>query len=162
MSDNKVTYEQQVAMGLVRRPNYVHARLAMQGEVLPPVKRLDETAINTVQHSLQVPLSATHNVEMKTSAVDRSQGFLIATVPLFAGLALGMVLVSVFFFNVPFLSLPALVIFWLTFVCAWLVAYIYTLAVSVEGIALFEARRKWGILEREQAERWNYYKQQGK
>lgn len=160
MSNNRVSYEDQQDMGLLKRTNNFVP--AVQGEVLPPVKRLDENALNTVQHSLQVPLSATHNIEMRTSAVDRSKGFLIATVPLFAGLALGMVLISVFFFDVPFLSLPALIIFWLTFVATWLLAYLYTLAVSAEGIAMFEARSKWKIVEREQAERWNYYKQQGK
>lgn len=156
--NNRVSYQEQQEMGLVRR-RYTPA---VQGEILPPVKRLDENALNTVQHALNVPLSAQHNIEMRTSAVDRSKGFLIATVPLFAGFALGAVLVSVFFFGTPFLSLTALVIFWLTFVATWLLAYLYTLAVSAEGIALFEAKRKWGVIEREQQERWDYYKNQGK
>lgn len=157
MSDNnKVSYEQQVAMGLVRRPNYTPAQPERQ---LPTVRRMAPAELNRVEHVIAVEPTATHHVEMKTSAVDRSKGFMIATVPLFAGLALGMVLVSVFFFNVPFLSLPALVIFWLSFVSAWLLAYIYTLAVSAEGIAMFEARQKWNVIKTEQRERWNYYKQ---
>lgn len=128
----------------------------------PIVRRLSPGELNQVQHVIDVQPSAKHYVEMRTSAKDRAQGFLIANVPLFAGLALGMVLIAVFFFEVPFLSLPALVIFWLTFVAAWLISYIYTLAVSAEGIAMYEARQKWNVIKREQQERWNYYKNQGK
>ena len=123
-----------------------------------PVVRRPPAELSAVSHTIDVQPSATHHVEMRTSAVDRSKGFLIATVPLFAGLALGMVLISVFFFNVPFMSLTALVIFWLSFVAAWLLAYVYTLAVSAEGIAMFEAKSKWDVIKREQTERWNYYK----
>lgn len=126
----------------------------------PIVRRMAPSELNTVNHTLDVMPSSTHHVEMKTSAVDRSKGFLLATVPLFAGFALGLVLVSVFFLSVPFWSLTALVIFWLSFVGSWLVSYIYTLAVSAEGIAMFEARSKWKVIEREQAERWRYYNQQ--
>lgn len=117
------------------------------------------TEINQTSHVIDVAPSSQHLVTMKTSAVDRAQGFLISTTPLFAGLALGFVLISVFFFNVPFMSLTALVIFWLSFVAAWLLAYVYTLAVSAEGIAFFEAKKKWQVIEREQRERWSYYKQ---
>jgi hypothetical protein len=127
-----------------------------------PVRRMTPADLNTVTHALDVTPTATHHVEMKTSAVDRSKGFLLATVPLFAGFALGLVLVSVFFLSVPFWSLTALVIFWLSFVGSWLASYLYTIAVSAEGIAMFEARSKWKVIEREQTERWNYYKNQGK
>ena len=152
--NNVVTIDEQEAMGL-RRPR---RELVQPEPQQQPIVRRMPTEINQTSHVIDVAPSAQHYVEMRTSAKDRAQGFLIATVPLFAGLALGMVLISVFFFNVPFLSLTALVIFWLSFVAAWLIAYVYTLAVSAEGIAMFEARQKWNVIKREQEERWNYYK----
>jgi protein-S-isoprenylcysteine O-methyltransferase Ste14 len=116
------------------------------------------TDLGTTSHVIDVQPSAQHYVEMRTSAKDRAQGFLIATVPLFAAFALAVVLISVFFFSVPFMSLTALVVYWLAFVAAWLIAYVYTLATSAQGIAMFEARQKWNVIKREQEERWNYYK----
>lgn len=155
MSDKKtVTYQEQIDMGLIRPRN----NIVKPAPATPVVRRMPPGELNAVSHVIDVAPSATHHVEMRTSAVDRSKGFLIATVPLFAGLALGMVLISVFFFDVPFLSLPALVIFWLSFVASWLLAYVYTLAVSAEGIAMFEAKSKWDVIKREQRERWDYYK----
>lgn len=151
---NIVTIDEQEAMGL-RRPRREMVQPAPQQQAI--VRRMP-TEINQTSHVIDVAPSAQHIVTMKTSAVDRAQGFLIANVPLFAGLALGFVLISVFFFNVPFLSLPALVIFWITFVLAWLVSYIYTLMVSAEGIALYESKQKWNVIKREQQERWDYYK----
>lgn len=156
--NNVVTIDEQEAMGL-RRPR---REMVQPTPVQQPIVRRIPTELGQTSHVIDVAPSAQHYVEMRTSAKDRAQGFLIATVPLFAGLALGMVLISVFFFNVPFMSLTALVIFWLSFVAAWLIAYVYTLAVSAEGIAMFEARKKWQVIEREQRERWDYYKNQGK
>jgi len=145
----------------VRRNRYDQHTNMVQPPAQTIVRRIP-TELGQTSHVIDVAPSAQHIVTMKTSARDRAEGFLIATVPLFAGLALGMVLISVFFFGVPFMSLTALVIFWLSFVAAWLIAYVYTLAVSAEGIAMFEARQKWNVIKREQEERWSYYKNQGK
>ena len=153
--NNIVTIDEQEAMGL-RRPRREMVQPEPQQQAI--VRRMPPAEINQTSHVIDVQPSAQHIVTMKTSARDRAEGFLIATVPLFAGLGLGMVLISVFFFGVPFMSLTALVIFWLSFVAAWLIAYIYTLAVSAEGIAMFEARQKWNVIKREQEERWDYYK----
>ena len=152
---NIVTIDEQEAMGL-RRPR---REMVQPAPVTQAIVRRMPTEINQTSHTIDVQPSAQHYVEMRTSAKDRAQGFLIATVPLFAAFALAIVLISVFFFSVPFMSLTALVIYWLAFVAAWLVAYVYTLAVSAEGIAMFEARQKWNVIKREQEERWNYYKQ---
>lgn len=161
MSDKKqVTYQEQIDQGLIK-VNQRGTTHFIQPAPAPPTVRRIPAELSATSHTIDVAPSATHYVEMKTSAVDRSQGFMIATVPLFAGLALGMVLISTFFFSVPFMSLTALVIFWLSFVGAWLLAYLYTLAVSAEGIAMFEAKSKWDVIKREQRERWNYYKKLG-
>jgi len=159
-NEQTVSYEEQERQGLVKNTPYTRSNFVApeRTQVLAPVRRMSPTELNAVSHTIDVQPSAVHHVEMKTSAVDRSKGFLIATVPLFAGLALALVLISVFFFNVPFLSLTALVIFWLAFVGAWLASYLYTIAVSAEGIAMFEAKSKWDVIKREQQERWNYYR----
>lgn len=153
--NNVVTIDEQEAMGL-RRPRREMVQPAPVQQ--PIVRRMPPAEINQTSHIIDVAPSSQHYVEMRTSAKDRAQGFLIATVPLFAAFALAIVLISVFFFDVPFMSLTALVVYWLAFVAAWLIAYIYTLAVSAEGIAMFEAKKKWQVIEREQRERWSYYK----
>ena len=158
---NQAPCPEDVESGALKRNRYDQGLNMVQPATVtqPIVRRMPPAEINQTSHIIDVAPSAVHHVEMKTSARDRAEGFLLATVPLFAGLALGMVLISVFFFGVPFMSLTALVIFWLSFVAAWLLAYVYTLAVSAEGIAMFEARQKWNIIKREQEERWRYYRQ---
>ena len=39
-----------------------------------------------------------------------------------------------------------------------LASYIFTLAISAEGTANYEARQKWAVIREEQRERWNHYK----
>lgn len=153
LSDDPQTY----AIERAQRPpqNYVPAHTGRT--TAHPMSASELTALNNAQHVIDVPLSATQHIEMKTSAVDRALGFLIANVPLFAAFAVGVVLVSYVGFNVPFLSIPALVIFWLSFVAAWLISYGYTLSLSAEGVAHYEARQKWQVIKREQKERWNHY-----
>ncbi len=113
-----------------------------------------------VLHQIDAPLSATQHVEMRTSAVDRAKGFLIASTPLYAAFGVGAVLVGVLFFQVPFWSFWAFSIFWLSFVLAWLWGYWQTLEKSAEGIAHYEARRKWDVIAEEQRRRWEYYDRQ--
>lgn len=113
--------------------------------------------VQDTSHALDIPLSATQHIEMRTSAVDRAKGFLIANVPLFAAFALLMWLLSGVFALAPWFSLTALVVFWLSFVLAWLISYIYTLAVSAEGVALYESRQKWNVIREEQRRRWEHY-----
>lgn len=124
-----------------------------------PVRRdLPAMPINaSVNHTIDAAPVATQHVEMKTSAVDRSLGFLIASVPLYGGFALLVLLVSIFFAGVPLLSLSALVIFWLSFVAAWIIGYAYTLSVSAEGVSHYEARQKWAVIKEEQRRRWEHY-----
>ena len=113
-----------------------------------------------VAHVIDVAPVATQHVEMKTSAVDRAQGFLIASVPLYAGFATAVAGVCVFGFAVPIFSMATFIIFWLSFVAAWVVGYAYTLQISPEGVSLFEAKEKWGVIRREQEYRWNHYQSQ--
>jgi hypothetical protein len=94
---------------------------------------------------------------MKTSAVDRSKGFLIANLPLFGAFALGVWLLSGLVTTTPLFSFLGLCILWSSFVLAWLASYWYTLRVSAEGIAMFEAKSKWRIIEKEHDRRWQHY-----
>jgi hypothetical protein len=151
MNNETITIEQQEGMGL-RRPQskYVPAGPARRDLPAMPLNA-------SVNHTIDAAPVATQHVEMRTSAVDRSLGFLIASVPLYGGFAFVVLLVSVFFAGVPFLSLPALVIFWLSFVAAWIVGYTYTLSVSAEGVSHYEATQKWAVIREEQKRRWEHY-----
>jgi hypothetical protein len=147
---NTITIEQQRDMGLTRQTtNYVPATRERRAPPMP---------INSqVAHVIDAAPVATQHVEMRTSAVDRAKGFLLASVPLYASFATGVVAVCILGFAVPMWSFPTLVIFWLSFVAAWVVGYAYTLSVSAEGVAHYEARQKWDILKEEQRRRWAHY-----
>jgi hypothetical protein len=110
-----------------------------------------------VSTQIDVTPTATTHIDVRTSEVDRAKGFLLRSVPLYAAFALLVLLVTVFFSGVPFLSLSALTIFWLSFVAAWLLAYCYDLSRSPSGIAHMEATRKWDLIEREHDRRWQHY-----
>lgn len=118
----------------------------------PIILPVQETA-----HTLNVPMQATQHIEMRTNAVDRSKGFLIANVPLFGALALGVWLLSGLLTTTPLFSFLGLCILWSSFVLAWLISYWYTLRVSAEGIAMYEAEAKWGVIREEQRRRWEHY-----
>lgn len=149
-----------------QRTNESTTALARQGEVMPanfvvPAEGRRELPSyapkHEVTHVIDAPLSATQHIEMRTSAVDRAKGFLIAAVPLYAAFAVGILALSVAFAGVPFWSFWSFCIFWLSFVLAWLVGYWVTLEKSAEGIAHYEARMKWKILAEEQRRRWDHY-----
>jgi len=113
-----------------------------------------------VLHQIDAPLSATQHVDMRTSAVDRSFGFLLASVPLYLAFALGVLLLTVLFTDTPFFSFWAFAIFWLSFVLAWVWGYRETLMKSAEGVAFYESQRKWDVIEEEQRRRWEHYERQ--
>jgi fatty acid desaturase len=148
------TYNETVPASRVSQGNYVPARYEERRENIQVAPR------HEVAHIIDVPMNATQHIEMKTSAVDRAKGFLIASVPLYLAFALGVLLLSVLFAGVPFFSFWSLAIFWLSFVLAWLWGYRETLMKSAEGIAYMEASRKWDIVEEEQRRRWEHYDRQ--
>lgn len=152
MNNNTITVEEQAREGW--RPQAASSRyVPAVRERTAPVMPINSNVALTIDAA---PV-ATQHVEMRTSAVDRSLGFLIASVPLYGGFALVVVLVSVFFAGVPLLSLPTMIIFWLSFVAAWVVGYAYTLTVSAEGVSHFEARQKWDVIKEEQRLRWAHW-----
>ena len=151
-----ITHTEQQETGLVqRRSNYTPA------EVTAVAKRGPATIlpVQDTRHTIDVPLAATQHIEMKTSAVDRSKGFLIANVPLFGAFAVGVWLLSGLVASYPLFSFAGLVIMWSSFVLAWLASYFYTLYTSAEGTAHYEARQKWAVIKEEQRRRWEHYNQ---
>ena len=119
--------------------------------------RMEVLPVQDTRHTIDVPMQSTQHIEMKTSAVDRSKGFLIANVPLFGAFALGVWLLSGLVTTTPLFSFLGLCILWSSFVLAWLASYYYTLRVSAEGIAMFEAKSKWNVIREEQKRRWAHY-----
>jgi hypothetical protein len=145
-----------------RPPESIHVEMpknyvpALPAVISRPAQLLP---VQDTSHTLNVPMQSTQHIEMKTSAVDRSKGFLIANVPLFGAFAVGVWLLSGWVASYPLFSFMGLIILWSSFVLAWLASYWYTLRVSAEGIAMFEARAKWDVVKREQQYRWNHYDQ---
>lgn len=156
-TEQKATIAEQERLGLRRQAAPVH--------YVPPVQQARQevmsaqqiAALNASSHVIDVAPTATTHVEHRTSAVDRAKGFLLASVPLFATVALLAVLVAWIAFDTPLLSVGTLLIFWVTFAATWAGAWWHTLSMSPEGIALSEAKEKWRIVGREQEHRWAYY-----
>lgn len=149
-----VTVEEQKLMG-IRRTNYTPAipEQSTQTTALARVPRA-EVMPQTPVH-FEVTPTATSHIEMKTSAQDRAIGFLIASMPRTFAFSLAVTIASIVLGGVTLAA--SLVILFGTFSIVELASYIYTLAVSAEGTAHYEARQKWAVIRREQAERWRHY-----
>ena len=146
----RVTYEDQVAGGLVRRagPSFVAAEPRQPPariEVLPPEQQLAPAA------SLSSEVSGSYQ--------DRAKGFQIATVPIAAAFGGGSALVALLGFNVPLLSLPMLAVFWIAFLAWWLAGWLIHHVFSADGVALLHTLKGWQYLEREQRARLRRYDQ---
>jgi hypothetical protein len=136
------------ARNFVRPAEIVH-QPQRQAPVLPES--------SSTLYAIEAKPVAEQHMTVTTSATDRAIGYLLETLPLYACFGLGVTLISVYFWHVPLLSITALIIYWLTFVCAWLVSYIVHKFLSVEGVAFYEASQKWKVIKREQEKRWQYY-----
>lgn len=155
MSENRVTVDQQIEMGVLRHanPKYVPARVETQAithrptvEVMPPQNNFD----------MAVTPNGTSHVEMKTSAKDRAQGFIIASMPRTFAFSLAVTLAAITLGGVTLGA--AFVILFGVFSIVEIASYIFTLSISAEGVASYEARQKWAVIREEQRERWNHYK----
>lgn len=154
MSNKNVSIERQREMGL-RRSNYsTEAPLAVQARPPAPQRYQGPPPAQT-PITLDVSPTAVTSVEMRTSAVDRAKGFLIASVPRTAAFALSVSLASIVLADVSFLV--ALVILFSTFSVVELISYVFTLAISAEGTGHYEAVQKWKVIREEQRQRWKHY-----
>jgi len=151
--NNTVSLEQQHKQGLrPQRNNYITRGADPISKVTPTLPIQTE-----IVHTINAQPLATQHVEVKTSAVDRAKGFLLASIPLYLAFATAVVGVIVLGFRVPLASLATLTIFLLAFVAAWVVGYGYTLTVSAEGVNLYEAKNKWDVIRTEQTQRWAHW-----
>jgi hypothetical protein len=122
-----------------------------------PVRRRVDAPTATIQHTIDVPLSSTQWVEVRTSATDRAKGHAISTIPLLAAFAVLVVIVRTVATGAPIMTLATLSWFWTVFVLAWLISYLVMLMMSAEGVTLVESVFKWMVISREQKYRWHYY-----
>lgn len=105
---------------------------------------------------LDVPITATQHVDVRTSAVDRAQGFLISSVPRTFAFALTVTILSIVVGGVT-LATSFLILF-SVFSVVELISYAITLLLSAEGVSWYEAKRKWDTVQREQRNRWRHYR----
>ncbi len=143
-----VTLAEQERMG-VRRPapaNFVPpARNPQPIQVLPPVQE--------IRYGLDVPQTATLHVELRTSAVDRAKGYLLETTGLCLVFALALVLGVRYWQGWPLLAAGMYLSTLILFALLWGGSYILHKLLSVEGVALLEAWRKWNVIDRVTAQR---------
>ena len=143
-----ITLSEQMQNGMRRTMPTNFVPVAMQREA--PAAPINAEVV----HTINATPSATQHIELRTSAVDRALGFAIATSPLAAGFAVVVVGICVLGFGVPLLSLPTLIITFTVFAIVWTIAYLYTLSISAEGVSMFEAQERWGVIKTEQQLRW--------
>lgn len=93
----------------------------------------------------------------RSSYVDRSHGFVLATAPLAAATAFVVLLIGILAFGVPVLSVAALLLALGGFTCAWLLAYLAHTFVSPDGAMFVHVLFQWAYLKREQKERIRRY-----
>ena len=141
---------------IVPRPKNFVTALPMQATAV--AKRMPPPAPSQeMNYTIDVPLQSTQQIVMKTTAVDRAQGFAIKTQQLGLIIGFAVTVASVAFVDVPVFSFWSLTIYVLTYAAVWLYAYYLDLKHSPEGIARNESDRKWGVIERHQDRMWDHY-----
>jgi hypothetical protein len=151
-----ITLEEQRRLGLhTDNPRFVPAIARRAPAPTPPLN------VN-VAHTVDVAPSATQHIELRTSSVDRSLSFLIDISPLAAGFAVTVLGICVVGFGVPLLGLPSLIITFTVFAVVYTIAYLYRLSISAEGVSLFEAQEKWGLIRRHHDRMWDDYDRQAR
>lgn len=151
-----INLDEQTNMGL-RKPKLQNNQTFVPALRQPEFIRLPD---QVTTHTIDVTPTSQSLIEVRTNAVDRAKGFLISSIPLYAAFGISTLLIAVLGFNVPLLSITAIGIFFLTFTSAWLAAYSWSLMYSSEGIAFYEAVKKWDVIKEEQRERWDFYNRQ--
>lgn len=124
------------------------------GELRAPITRYEPV----LPTELLPPASVAH-VELRTTYLDRSKGFQLATLPVSLAFGIGALIVAIAGYSVPVLSVSALAVFWLAFLAWWLLGWAIHHIVSPDGVALIHALLGWRLLYREQAERHKRYRQ---
>lgn len=124
------------------------------GEMPAPVVRYEP-----LQPLELLPPASVAHVELRTTYTDRARGFQAATLPVSVAFGIGGALVAALGWQIPWLSLSMLAIFWLAFLAWWLLGWAVHHIVSPDGVALIHALLGWRYLQREQTERHRRYRQ---
>lgn len=103
----------------------------------------------------QMQQTAQAVVQMKTSHVDRAQGFLLSNWPLAGSFGLLAVLIAMLGWEVPFFSIGTLVLFWLFFAAWWVVSYLINMALSSDAAVLWQAILGYRLIRHEQKHRFS-------
>lgn len=127
---------------------------------VPPAVRREAPPLPTeasVHYDIDVVPTATQQVIMRSDHIKTALGHLIDTVPFYltvAGATVGVCRVAV---GMPVLSVWAIVIFVIVFGAGWGFSLSWKFQHSPEGISLYEAKRKWDLMEADNKTRWEYY-----
>lgn len=143
-----VTLQEQEELGLRRRQQSTKLVLPERQAILPPATTSQHTA-------LDVPLNAIQMVEVRTSELDRSKGYLLRTIPLSVAFAIVATIAGISLAGRPFFSWSAFVIFWLSFVAAWMFGEYRHGKSSPNSVALEEVKRKWDNIDANDKRRWD-------
>lgn len=152
-----VSIEEQRALG-IRRVQYPPAKAATVTADLPAQQTGSALAYPELVTELDIAPNATSYVEMRTSAQDRAWGYLISSIPRTFFFSLGFTLVAILATGIDLVT--GFVTLIVTFALVEMISYVYTLSISPEGSAHYEARQKWAILRYEQRQRWAHYRRQ--
>jgi hypothetical protein len=98
-----------------------------------------------------LPVQTVQNVT--TSAVDRAKGFSIVSIPLAAMAGVVAFLAAVTLFSVPILSGAALLWLFGTFAGVWLLAWVWHVSASPDGVSLWQVLLHYRLLRHEQRAR---------
>ncbi|MCB0150888.1 MAG: hypothetical protein M9936_29055 [Caldilinea sp.] len=102
---------------------------------------------------IAAPLIVQTQQRLTTSHVDRAKGFSIVSIPLAAGVGVGGLLLAIGIYRVPVLSMTALLVLFLGFLGAWLIAYLWYVWASPDGVVLWQVLLHYRLLAREQKAR---------
>ena len=116
----------------------------------PPAPRME------IIHS-ELPSAPITEPMPLSSHRDRALGFTLATAPLAGVASLVAALVAILGFQVPIVSLAALLVALGGFAVVWLIAYAHHVWVSPDGALLAHVLLAWAYLKREQKERHSRY-----
>jgi hypothetical protein len=121
-----------------------------RGELVRPLPQQTVTArrYQPVNVSMNIPQQSVMTVDMRTSAVDRAQGFTIETHQLSVVTGLLAVLIAVVGFGHPFLALGTLWTFGVWYTLIWFMAWLFHRIISPEGLAWYNAVMAWRYLDK--------------
>lgn len=146
----------QLPMRTIQEQEHMSGRPLRQASYVPAARQTILPPATVNQNTmLDVPLNAVQVVEVRTSEIDRSKGYLLRTLPLSAAFAIVATIAGISLAGRPFFSWSAFLIFWLSFVGAWMYGEYRHGKSSPNSVALEEVRRKWDNIDANDKRRWD-------